>query len=135
MGFGNTENVRLGCINMEGNNTSNTHCGFAACRISPPYCQLTPPPPARPRSTSGHFNVTDRRNTPPEPHYTAVKIVSTQIRKDFVYIATFLSDQHQYWSYHIRHSLIKYQGCIHFNTVNDNFRIMGCISISSPGMD
>ena len=88
MGFGNKENVRLGCINMGGNNTSNTHCGFAACRISPPYCQLTPPPPARPRSTSGHFNVTDRRNTPPEPQYTAVKIVSTQaqIRKDFVYI-------------------------------------------------
>ena len=49
------------------------------------------PPAAQPRSTSGHFNVTDRRNTPPEPQYTAVKIVSTQAQlcRGLVYIATF----------------------------------------------
>ena len=56
-------------------NTTNTHCGGHSGFLHHPskiyLCSL---------------NVTDRRNTPPEPQYTAVKMVSTQIRKDFVYI-------------------------------------------------
>ena len=40
------------------------------------------------------LNVTDRTNTPPEPQYTAVKVISTQtpLCKGLVlYIATFLA--------------------------------------------
>ena len=66
-----------GCINMRRDNTSNTHCGPTSSM--PDFS--TNPNCLRHQSKiylCWSLNVTDRRNTPPEPQYTAVKTISTQ---------------------------------------------------------